>query len=166
MAYNYKLSWAYRVIPLKKKCSGWREWHIMHLCLKVLGHNAHFSFFKLSFMSLYSPLLISTTPIKCKRTRDLWLISRNRRGWSLQTGNSLLKYTANDKLWVPIRVQRMRVTAANGLKQKQWSHFRCEEKENRRRVHSWWGLQTVWWDTTLAITVSTKTGIHYNLPQH
>lgn len=80
-------------------------------------------------------------------------------GWNLQTGDSVLKYTANNRVWAPIRVQYMRTTGANGPKQNQLSHFRCEQKENRGSVNSWWRPQTVQWDTILTITVSTKTGV-------
>lgn len=87
------------------------------------------------FIWLCSPQLIWTTNIMFNRSSDLWLISTNGEGWNLQTGNSALRYVANDKVWVPIRGQYMRSRAANGLKQKQCSHFRCKQKGNRGRVN-------------------------------
>lgn len=52
-------------------------------------------------------------------------------GWSLQTGHSLLKYASNEKLWVRIRGQRVRVTLANGLQQKQQRYNRYVAEKNR-----------------------------------
>lgn len=147
------------------------EWRIMGFLFKRFGaqhsFQAFFFFSHIFFHLITFPAARMHDARKmCNRSHDFWLISRNSNGWGLQTGNSAAKYAANDKVWVPIRVQYMRTAAANGLKQMQRSHFRCEQKENRGRANSWWGLQTVWWDTTLAITVSMKSGVPYNLPQH
>lgn len=76
------------------------------------------------------------------------LVDQQKRstGWSLQTGHSLLKYASNEKLWLRIRGQRVRVTLANGLQQKQRHYNRYVAEKNRWSAACWW--ETVWWDNS------------------
>lgn len=63
---------------------------------------------------------------------NFWLISRKRgTDWSLQTGHSLPKYSPNEKLWLRIGGQRVRVTLANGVERQQWRYNRYVAEKNR-----------------------------------